>query len=157
MQKSVISNAPSTQPNNSAEGWIDLEDIARVEVTSEDPSFPVEGAFNLTGGPGWRASEPGEQQIRLLFAEPIAVRRIQIRFEEATRERTQQFTLRWSGTGGQSNEIVRQQWNFSPSGSTTEIEDLRVNLEGVTALELTIKPDIGDRSAIATLASMRLL
>jgi hypothetical protein len=27
------------------QGWLDLEQIATVEVTSEDPSFPIEYAF----------------------------------------------------------------------------------------------------------------
>jgi hypothetical protein len=40
-------------------------------------------------------------------------------------------------------EIVRQQWNFSPGGSTTEFEDHMVNLDHVSALELAIRPDNG--------------
>jgi hypothetical protein len=37
---------------------------------------------------------------------------------------------------------VTQQWNFSPAGSTTEVEDYAVSLQGVSALELAIQPDI---------------
>jgi hypothetical protein len=53
-------------------------------------------------------------------------------------------------------EIARQQWNFSPTGSTVEIEDYSVNLEFVSVLELVIQPGLGDRDTIATLASWRV-
>src|SRR5882724_6203062 len=39
-------------------------------------------------------------------------------------------------------EIVRQQYNFSLPGMTSEFEDYAVELAGVTALELRIVPDI---------------
>ena len=72
-------------------------------------------------------------------------------------ERTQEFTLRWSpAAGGSAREIVRQQWNFSPTGSTTEIEDYVVDLDAVSVLELAIQPDLSRREAVATLASWRL-
>ena len=41
-----------------------------MEVTSEDPSFPIESAFGSNAGPGWRASQGGEQQIRVIFDNP---------------------------------------------------------------------------------------
>lgn len=156
MQKTVLSGSSPETALASSEHWRNLEEIASVQVTSEDPLFPIEGAFRQ-GGPGWRASAPGKQTIRLQFAEPLSVRRIQIRFEEKDRERTQQFTLRWSAAAGQDIEIVRQQWNFSPSGSTVEVENLTVNLDGMIALELTIEPATAGSDAIATLASLRLL
>jgi len=53
-------------------------------------------------------------------------------------------------------EIVRQQWNFSPTGSTTEIEDYFVDLDSVSVLELALRPDLGGRDVVATLASFRL-
>ena len=65
------------------QGWLDLEQIATVEVTSEDPSFPIESAFNSRDGTGWRAAEKGEQQIRIIFDEPVSLRRIHLRFHEA--------------------------------------------------------------------------
>ena len=68
-------------------------------------------------------------------------------------ERTQEFTLRWApAAGGSTREIVRQQWNFSPTGATTEIEDHVVDLDGVSVLELGIQPDVDRRGAVATLA-----
>jgi len=65
--------------------------------------------------------------------------------------------LRWSPDGGQSyQEIIRQQWNFSPEGATSEIEDYQVELPAVTILELSINPDIRERNAFASLKELRL-
>jgi hypothetical protein len=157
MRKRILSSglpvdkpAPRTQ-------WLDLGQLATVEVTSEDPDFPIESVFSAAGGPGWKASQKGEQQIRLIFDDALALHRIQLRFVEPARERLQEFTLRWSAAdGGQPKEIVRQQWNFSPAGSTSEIEDYEVHLEGVSALELVIKPDLTHNDALATLAAWRV-
>jgi hypothetical protein len=136
---------------------LDLGEIATVEVTSEDPAFPIESAFSAAGGPGWRASQKGEQQIRLIFDQAMPVRRIQLHFLEPTRDRVQEFTLRWlTAEGGQPTEIVRQQWNFSRGGSTSELENYEVNLEGVSALELVIKPDLTNNETLATLAAWRV-
>ena len=99
----------------------------------------------------------GEQQIRIVFDQPVSLHRIQLRFHEAESERTQEFTLRWrSASGGPASEIVRQQWNFSPSGSSTEVEDYGVDLKDVGILELSIRPDLTRREEIATLASWRV-
>jgi hypothetical protein len=136
---------------------MDLAEIATVEVSSEDPAFPIESVFSADGGPGWRAAEKGEQRIRLIFDNAVAVHRIQFHFLEPTRERLQEFTVRWSAAqGGESKEIVRQQWNFSPGGSTSEIEDYEVNLEGVSSVELVIKPDLTHHQAPASLAAWRV-
>src|SRR5687767_12233733 len=89
-------------------GWLALEQIATIEVTSEDPRFPIESVFGSRDGPGWRASRPGEQQIRIIFDQPVTLHRTQLRFDEANSERTQEFVLRWSSaTGGEPTEIVR--------------------------------------------------
>ncbi|MCM8621412.1 MAG: carbohydrate-binding protein, partial [Candidatus Accumulibacter sp.] len=64
--------------------------------------------------------------------------------------------LRWSADGQTFHEIVRQQWNFSPQGSTSQTEDHQVDLPGAKVLELIITPDIGNQAALASLAEMRL-
>jgi hypothetical protein len=104
------------QPEGKSEQrWLDLQQIATVEVTSEDASFPIESAFAPKGGAGWRASFPGEQQIRIIFDQPVSLHRIELRFDEADSERTQEFTLRWSAaSGGSAIDVVRQQWHFQP-------------------------------------------
>jgi uncharacterized protein (DUF736 family) len=138
-------------------GRLDLEQIATVEVTSENPEFPIEAVFSPKDGPGWRAAEKGEQQIRIIFDEPVSLRRIQLTFHETESERTQEIAIRWSSsTGGPIREILRQRWNFSPSGSTTEREDFTVDLRSVSVLELSIQPDVSESAVFASLASWRL-
>jgi hypothetical protein len=137
--------------------WLNVEGIAEVEITSEDAAHPIESALVPGQTAGWRAANPGKQTIRLLFAQPQRLRRIRLNFSETLTERTQEYVLRWSPDGGQSfREIVRQQWNFSPQGTTSETEDHHVELPKVTMLELSITPDIGGGNAFASLAQMRL-
>ncbi len=156
MRKRII---PPVQQDTSPPGedWLDLEHLAEVEITSEDAAHPIESALLPGQGSGWRAGGPGEQTIRLLFTHPQRLRRIWLHFVEPVTERTQEFVLRWSPDGGQSfREIVRQQWNFSPQGATCETEDHRVDLSGVTVLELSIIPDTSGGNARASLAQLRL-
>jgi hypothetical protein len=157
MRKRILGPYHAQQGDQSDKGWLDLEQIATVEVTSEDPSFPIEYAFGSNDGSGWRASQGGEQQIRIIFDKPVSVHRIELRFHEADYERTQEFILRWStASDGSATEIVRQQWNFSPTGSTTEIEHYVVDLDAVSVLELAIRPDLQRPEAVASLAAWRL-
>ena len=152
-----MSMSPTDQQSRSDHGWLDLGHIATVEVSSEDPSFPIESVFSPNEGPGWHASKGGEQQIRIIFDEPLTLHHIQLQFVERDFERTQEFTVRWSSAeGGPTKEIVRQQWNFSPTGSTSAVEDYDVSLEGVSVLELAIKPDLTRGEAAATLAAWRV-
>ncbi|WP_263365440.1 anaphase-promoting complex subunit 10 family protein [Edaphobacter bradus] len=120
--------------------WLDLEKIAQVELTSEDAAFPIEHALGKTVTTGWRAAGTGPQVIRVLFDKPQAVRRIQVHFVDRVAERTQEFAV-FAQTGDALREVKRQQWNFSPHGATEELEDYKVELDGVTALELRIDPD----------------
>lgn len=137
-------------------GWLDLEAVARVEVTSEDAAHPIESALLTIGATGWRAQSPGEQTIRLLFEAPQRLRRIRLLFREDKEARTQEFILRWSPTAdASSRDVVRQQYHFSPSGATEELEEYRVELEEVAALELTIIPNLSGGS-YASLAQLRL-
>jgi hypothetical protein len=131
---------------------------AKVEVTSEDPHFPIESALASGKGPGWRAADKGKQIIRIIFDEPRSLRRIRLEFAETEIERTQEFTLRWSAEpGGPFRDIVRRQWSFSPHGSTSEVEDYQVDLDSVHVLELALKPDLTPGKALATLAKWRVI
>jgi hypothetical protein len=151
-----IGSQPRRESPSANTGWLDLEALARVEVTSEDTAHPIESAL-LTGATGWRAQSPGEQTIRLLFEAPQRLKRIRLLFREEKEARTQEFILRWSPTAhGSSRDIVRQQYHFSPSGATEEIEEYRVELEDVVALEVTIVPNISGGDAYASLAELRL-
>ena len=156
MRKHII-NVTEPKHAGTSQEWLNIEEIARVEVSSEDPEHPIESAFKHAETPGWRANQPGEQTIRLLFDEPKDIRRIGLRFSEPQLERTQQFTLRWANSQtGPYREIVRQQWNFNPQNSITEMEDYKVDLHHVLALELTIDPDLGKNQTFASLANWRL-
>lgn len=139
MRKSIVSPSPvATTPIQ--DHWRDLERIARVEITSEDPAFPIEHALGKTPTTGWRAARTGPQIIRLHFDEPLTIRRIHLHFIDATAERLQEFAV-YAGTGTELREVLRQQFTFSPGGATEEIEDYPVSLNGVTVLELKIDPD----------------
>jgi hypothetical protein len=139
------------------QSWLDLQRLAQVELTSEDAAYPIETALVPGAGPGWRAVQAGEQTIRLVFDELQRIRHIQLLFQEDQQARTQEFVLRWSPDGGQSyREILRQQYTFSPPGMTREFEDYAVDLAGVTALELSIVPDISGGDARASIAQLRI-
>ena len=156
MRKRII--APVQQKTTSPDqDWLNVEDLAEVEITSEDAAHPIEFALLPGQASGWRAAGPGKQTIRILFTQPQRLRRIRLHFVETRTERTQEYVLRWSPDGGQSfREIVRQQWNFSPHGTTGETEDHHVELPAVTVLELNIIPDISGGNAVASLAQLRL-
>jgi hypothetical protein len=156
MRKRIIGHGPG-EVAAAEPGWMDLERLAQVEITSEDVDHPIESALIPGTSSGWRAAQPGEQTIRLFFDEPLRLRRIHLRFQEGEQERTQEFVLRWSPDGGQSyREILRQQYNFSPPEAAQEVEDYDVDLDGVTALELKIVPDISGGSTRASLAQLRV-
>jgi hypothetical protein len=151
-----ITSKPRRESPSANTNWLDLEALARVEVTSEDAAHPIESALLTVGAIGWRAESPGEQTVRLLFDAPQRLRRIRLLFREEKEARTQEFVLRWSPTTESSwRDVVRQQYHFSPSGATEEIEEYQVELEDVAALELTIIPNLSGGS-YASLAQLRL-
>ena len=156
-KRQIISTLQSAEPFNQA--WLDMDRNVLVEVTSEEKGYPIKSALlpDENENCGWRAANPGTQIVRLVFDEPQQINRIRLVFEDVENTRTQEFVLRWSpGTGHSFREIVRQQWNFSPSGSIREIEDYTVDLSEVAVLELIIVPDKADREARASLSSLRL-
>ena len=156
MRKRIIKqNSKELSPPE--QGWLDLEPLAEIELTSETAAHPIESAIIPGTGPGWRAMHPGEQTIRLLFAEPLRIRRIHLQFEEENQARTHEFVLLCSVDGRQTyREIVRQQFSFSPPSTTHEVEDYMVDLNGVTALELRIVPDISGSAVCASLKQLQL-
>ncbi len=138
--RKVLIEQKDSKPKEDEGAWLDLERIAAVELSSEDPDFPIEHALAANATTGWRASTNGPQRIRLLFDVPHNFHRIQLHFVEKEAERSQEFWL-LAFTEGELRDVARQQWNFSPGGASEELEDYRVDLKGVTALELRIDPD----------------
>jgi hypothetical protein len=157
MRKRIIPQGLLAAPPAEERNWLDLEQLAEVEFTSEDAAHPIESALLPGKRTGWRAQQPGKQIIRLLFHQPQKITHIRLMFQEHDRARTQEFVLSWStGPGLAARPIVRQQYNFSPSSAEVETEDYRVDLDGLTMLELAITPDIGGGNARASLAQLRL-
>jgi hypothetical protein len=158
MRKSIVSPSP-VAATPIRDNWRDLERIARVEITSEDEAFPIEHALGKTATTGWRAAGTGPQVIRLHFDEPLTIHRIELHFVDKTAERSQEFAV-FAGSGTDLREVVRQQFTFSPGGSTEEIEDYIVALDGVTVMELKIDPDRShdpkQSQSYASLQSLRL-
>ncbi len=73
MRKRIV-NPASTAITEEKGDWLDLEQLAEVEVTSEDANAPIERVFVLRDPTGWRAAKSGEQTIRLLFDSPQNLR-----------------------------------------------------------------------------------
>ncbi len=156
MQKQIIQQE-NQMISPAQQYWLDVENLAQIELTSEEAAYPIESAFTLNNTEGWKAAQSGEQTIRILFNEPQKLNRIQLRFREEETERSQEFLLSWLPAGDLSyQEIVRQQYNFSPPYTNEELEDYKVNLDAVSALELNIIPDISKPDARASLAQIRL-
>jgi hypothetical protein len=158
LRKQIINENPKTQAP--MPGEIDVAAVATVLVTSEDPGHAVDHAFDNRRGPGgsrWVAEEPGEQTVILAFDAPQTIRRVILEVEEHEVARTQEVQLAVSVDGGPTyRELVRQEFNFSPPGTTFEREDWAVAAEGVTHLRLWIKPDKGGKPCRGTITSLVL-
>ena len=158
LRKHIVKVSPShpvPQP-----GEMDIAATATVQVTSEDPTHPIEHVFDTRRGPGgsrWVAAEPGEQTLILAFDTPQIIHQTILEVEESEVSRTQELQLSVSHDGGQTyRELRRQEYNFSPPGTTFEREAWTVLAEGVTHLQLWMKPDKGGKSCRATLTSVVL-
>jgi hypothetical protein len=107
MRKRTIARTLQTPPLLE-QGWFDLESIASVEITSEDPAFPIESALVRRNKGGWLAAEPGVQTIRLIFDEPQKLRRISLIFEETETKRTQEREARQAAQCNPSSRSARK-------------------------------------------------
>jgi hypothetical protein len=138
----------------------DIAALATVLVTSESPDHPVDRLFdgrNGRGGTRWVASAAGEQTLILAFDIPQTIRDVGLEVEELQTTRTQVLTLALSQDGGRSyREILRQEFVFSPPGTTFERESWRVPADGVTHLRVVIQPDKGGAPCRATLTSLTI-
>ena len=141
-------------------GEIDVAAVATVLVTSEAPEHPVDHAFDDRRGPGgscWAAGGPGEQVIILAFDAPQVLRRVGLEVEECEVARAQEIRVAVSGDGGRTyRDLVRQEYNFSPPGTTFEREDWAISAEGVTHLRLQIRPDRAGGAGRARITSLTL-
>jgi hypothetical protein len=134
--------------------------IATVWVTSEAADGPIDHVFDQNRGPGgsrWVAAEPGKQRLILAFDAPQTLRTISLEVEEPEVSRTHVLCVAVSSDGGQTyRELRRQEYTFSPPGTTYEREVWAVTVEGATHLQLVITPDKGGTPCRATLTSLAL-
>ena len=156
MRKKIIKGSDQRLETLIENNWLNIENIADVEVTSENERYPVESALILDSSSGWVAGEEGIQTIRVVFNEPQNIQRIMLKFSESSVERTQEYVLNWYAEDGEPREIVRQQWNFNPNGSTIEVENHHVILANVSVLELCINPNISSSNSKASLEKLRV-
>ena len=158
MRKQILNPHPPVAP--SVIGELDVAAIATVLVTSEMAGHPVENAFDGQRGPGasrWISETRGEQTIILAFDAPQVIRSVSLEIEETEESRTQELQLAVSRDGGQTyRELLRQEFNFAPAGTTFEREEWTVGAEAVTHLRLQIKPDKGTRPFRASLTTLAL-
>jgi hypothetical protein len=138
----------------------DIAALATVLVTSEAADHPIDNVFDTQRGPGgsrWMAATPGEQVLILAFDAAQTIRRVSLEVEELEFSRTQELELSVSADGGQTyRELRRQEYTFSPPGTTFEREDWSIAAEGITHLQLRIKPDKGGKPCQATLTSLTI-
>jgi hypothetical protein len=158
LRKHILIECPTAQASPLEEK--DIAALATVLVTSETVDHPIDHVFDTRRGPGgsrWVAAEPGEQVLILAFDVAQTIRRVSLEVEELEVSRTQELALSVSADGGQTyRELRRQEYTFSPPGTTFEREDWAVTAEGITHLQLRIKPDKGGKPCRATLTSLTI-
>jgi hypothetical protein len=158
LRKEILATHPKTSGGRAAAK--DIARIATVLVTSEDAEHPIDHVFDGSRGRGarrWIAEQSGEQTLILAFDMPQTIRKVVVEVEETNISRTQEMDVSISDDGGHTyRELVRQEYTFSPSGTTFEREEWSVNAEGVSHFRLRIKPDKGDKACRATLTAVLL-
>jgi len=158
LRKKVLNSHAAASSASTKE--IDIAAHATVVVTSESRAHPIDHAFDASRGPGatrWVAEEPGEQTVTVVFDAPLTLNRVALEIEESQIPRRQELWLTVSGDGGRTfRELVRQEYNFAPPGTTFEREDWSIQEKDVTHLQVGIKPDKGDNPCRATLTALIL-
>ncbi len=139
-------------------GEKDIAALATVLITSEAAGHPIDHVFDRHRGPGgsrWVAGEPGTQTLLLAFDTPQTLRTLRLEIEEREVSRTQELHVAISRDGGHTyQELLRQEYAFSPPGTTFEREEWSITMEGVTHLQLVITPDKGGTPCQATLTAL---
>jgi hypothetical protein len=156
MRKTLINQTTETATPSDL-NYLDLEQLAQVEISSENQEHPIESALVDGSATGWQAACSGEQTIRLIFDQPQIIKQIALLFDEQEQSRIQEFVLLWRMDNEDFfREILRQQYHFSPPHSAQETENYTVDLKQLKALELRIIPDISGGEACAKLTRLRL-
>jgi hypothetical protein len=158
LRKHLLTDRPARQV--AEPGAKDIAALATVWVTSEATDAPIDNAFDSHRGPGgshWVAGEPGPQRLILAFDVPQTLRTLRLEVEERDVHRRQELHVAISRDGGYTYQtLLRQEYNFSPPGTTFECEEWAIPAEGVTHLQLVITPDKGGAPCHATLTALAL-
>lgn len=158
LRKKILTTDQTMSSRGAAEK--DIAAVATVLVSSEDPRHPIDYALDGQRGPGasrWIAAQSGEQALILAFDTPQTIRKILVEVEEPEISRTQEIAVSISQDGGQTyRELMRQEYNFSPPGTTLEHEEWSIKADAVSHLQLRIKPDKGGKASRATLTTLAL-
>jgi hypothetical protein len=158
LRKQILTEWPVSSGTRTGEK--EIAAIATVWVTSEAVDNPIDYAFDNRRGPGgsrWVADEPGKQRLILAFDQPQSLHTITVEVEEPEVSRTQELQVDISTDGGQTfQELRRQEYTFSPPGTTFEREEWAVIVAGVTHLQVAIIPDKAGRPCRATLTTLAL-
>jgi hypothetical protein len=158
LRKEILPRRPVE--STTFKGQIPVVEVATVQVTSEQEGPPIDSVLDDRRGPGgsrWIADGPGEQTLVLVFDTPQTIRVVGLEVEEPSVSRTQELAVAVSADGGGTyRELVRQEFTYSPPGTTFEREVWSVAADGVTHLRVDVKPDKGGRIGRATLTSLSL-
>ncbi|NDU80196.1 MAG: hypothetical protein G3I11_02440 [Ferrovum sp.] len=134
---------------------IDIIHNAEVTVTSESENSPLDNIVDGSIGPGssqWVAGTIGLQALVFKFDTPQSIIRVIYEIQEQDVARTQEVCFEVStDSGANFREILRQEYNFSPAGSTFQREELKLDLHQITDLKMIIKPDKGNINCRAKL------
>ena len=157
LRKHIVAPSPEVRTGMPGDA-IDIIVEAEVLVTSEAEGFPLDNIVDSSSGPGssqWVAGTTGPQTLVFKFDAPQHISGINYEIEENETARTQEVSFEVSSdAGAHFREVLRQEYNFSPDGSTYEREELTFDLPGVTQLRMVIKPDKGNRECRAKLNSI---
>lgn len=143
-----------------ASNEMDVTVCATVYFSAEDPNNPLEHLFDKQCGVGarrWASDRENiSEQIVLEFDGPTDLARLLYACEETQVERTQEIRVDYSRDGGASyTQVLVQEYNFSPNGSTFQREDLRLDLKQIDHLRFTIVPNKSGTGR-ATMTCIRL-
>jgi hypothetical protein len=132
----------------SANGAIDVADLALVTVSSEQALYPIDNVFDGQSGPGgscWVAALPGAQIVNLRFRAPLRLEHVVVETEEHGGIRTQQIDVAvWTG------EEVRlepppQSFRFAPYGPSFHRATFDIATAAVSRIEIRITPQPAHR------------
>lgn len=160
LRKLIVPAHPNERRTGEEAEGMSIPELATVLVTSEAAEHPVDCLFDGHDGPGgtrWVAAVDGEQELILAFDTPQTIQEVGLETEEFQASRTQVLTLALSQNGGRTyREILRQEFNFSPPGTTFERERWTVAATMVSHLRVTVRPDKGGKLGRASLTSLTI-